>query len=64
MNHLSIANGSLMEVETLITVAERLGYISEEQERNILSYTAEIGKMLSGLLRSLDPESSILDPAQ
>jgi four helix bundle protein len=63
MNHLSIANGSLMELETLVQIGSRLGYLSDEQEHGALVQADEIGKMLSGLLRSLNPRSSILDPA-
>ena len=63
INHVSIANGSLMEVETLVHIASRLGYLTSRQEMEVLDRTDEIGKMLSGLRRSLNPESSILDPA-
>jgi four helix bundle protein len=63
LNHVSISNGSLMEVETLIQIASRLGYLTPQQETGVLDRTDEIGKMLSGLQRSLNPRSSILDPA-
>ena len=63
LNHISIANGSLMEVETLIQIASRLGYLTQQQVAEVLSRTDEIGKMLSGLHRSLDPRSSIPNPA-
>jgi four helix bundle protein len=64
MNHVSIANGSLMELETLIQIAARLAYLDEDNARRLLAATDEIGKMLSGLHRSLDPQSSILNPAE
>jgi four helix bundle protein len=63
LNHISIANGSLMEVETLIQIASRLGFSTQQQVMDKLSRTEEIGKMLSGLHRSLSPQSSILNPA-
>ena len=63
LNHLSIANGSLMEVETLVQVASRLGYMTQDQSKDVLQRSDEIGKMLSGLHRSLNPQSSILNPA-
>jgi four helix bundle protein len=63
IQHISIANGSLMEVETLIQIACRLGYVDEKKLNQILAQTDEIGKMLSGLQRSLNPRSSILNPA-
>ena len=55
VNHLSIANGSLMEVETLIHIACRLGYLTAQQGNPVLLKADEIGKMLSGLQRSLNP---------
>ena len=63
LNHISIANGSLMEVETLAQIASRLGYLTQEQIKDVLSRTDEIGKMLSGLHRSLNPQSSVPNPA-
>ena len=63
LNHISIANGSLMEVETLIQIASRLGFLTQQQVMDTLSRADEIGKMLSGLHRSLNPQSSILNPA-
>ena len=62
LNHISIANGSLMEVETLVRIASRLGYLTARQEKDALGRADEIGKMLSGLQRSLNPQSSVLDP--
>ncbi len=53
LNHLSIANGSLMELETHIQVSLRLGFVSEPGIIDILSKTEEIGKMISGLRNSL-----------
>jgi four helix bundle protein len=63
LNHISIANGSLMEVETLVQIACRLGYLTQQQVDDVLNRSDEIGKMLSGLHRSLNPRSSILKPA-
>ncbi|MGH8599229.1 MAG: four helix bundle protein [Burkholderiales bacterium] len=63
IHHVSIANGSLMEVETLIQIAHRLDYIDAQRLDQTLVRTDEIGKMLSGLQRSLNPQSSILNPA-
>ena len=63
LNHISIANGSLMEVETLVQVASRLGYLTQDQDKDVLQRADEIGKMLSGLQRSLNPQSSIRNPA-
>ena len=57
LNHVSIANGSLMELETLLHIAARLEYLDDEQLVEALRRTGEIGKMLSGLSRSLNPQS-------
>jgi len=53
LNHLSIAFGSLMEVETLILIAERRKYMDKNKAAALLSQTDQIGKMLSGLRKSL-----------
>jgi four helix bundle protein len=47
------ARGSLMEVETQILLAAELGYLKPHESDFLLERTAEIGRMLSGLLRSL-----------
>lgn len=57
LNFLSIAFGSLMELETQIQIAVRLEYIVEEKAIALLVRTDEIGKMLSGLKRSLAEKS-------
>lgn len=53
LNHLSIAFGSLMEVETLITIALRRKYLRGPAGNDLLARSEEIGKMLSGLRKSL-----------
>jgi four helix bundle protein len=45
----SIARGSLMETETLIMLAVRLGYATDGQVRPILDLVTEISKMLAVL---------------
>lgn len=47
--HLSIASGSLAELETHNQIAGRLDYIQGDQLRDVLDETTEIGKMLNGL---------------
>ena len=54
MHHLSMANGSLMELETHFLLAERLGYLKVESLNRLLDQTAEVGRMLAGLIRSLE----------
>jgi len=57
INHLSIARGSLMEVETQIELTVRLGYLDREQIRIAWSLAQEVGKLLNSLLRSLGARS-------
>lgn len=53
LHFLSIARGSLAEVETQLEIAARLGYIESEKLNNLLQNTDEIGKMLNGLQKTL-----------
>ncbi len=53
MRHLSIARGSLMEVETHVLLAERLSFIGSGQSRIALGLSAEISRMLVVLLTRL-----------
>ena len=52
-NHLSIAAGSLAELETQITLAHRLDLCPQELAESLLTRTDEIGRMLNGLKASL-----------
>ena len=52
-NFLSIAQGSRAEVETQLTIAMRLDYITNEDARPSLSLLIEIQKMLATLLKRL-----------
>ncbi len=51
--HLSIAYASLAELETHAEIARRLNYIAEDQTNDLLAQTAEIGKMINGLRKSI-----------
>jgi four helix bundle protein len=53
LRHLAIANGSVMEVETQVLIATRLGYLSEEQSQTLLAHSGEVGRLLAGLVRAL-----------
>jgi len=57
LHHLSVANGSLMELETPIIVAGRLNYVRQEHVDQNLRMTGEVGRMLAGLIRSLKKKS-------
>lgn len=51
---LEMASGSLAEMETILILVQRLGMASRDQETPLLAYAAEIGRMLSGLKRSIN----------
>ena len=53
LQFLSIAQGSLSELDTQLEVAYMLGYIDEEKRKETLTEITSIFKMLSGLIRSL-----------
>src|ERR1700676_5001621 len=53
LQHLSIANGSLKELETHLLIAGRLNYFTTNEIASALASCAEIGRMLSGLLQKL-----------
>ena len=53
LRHLSVAVGSLNELETQIQIATRLEYISEDVQKQLLDSCTSIGRMLAGLIRSL-----------
>lgn len=53
LHHLSFANGSLMEVETHILLTEKLRFITKAEIETSLEKSAEVGRMLAGLTRSL-----------
>ena len=54
LHFLCMAQGSLLEVETQILIAQRLGYIKTELESKLLDATAEVGRLISGLCNSLN----------
>jgi len=47
------ARGSLLEVETQILIAQNLEYIKPEHGERLLQDSAEIGRILNGLMTSL-----------
>jgi four helix bundle protein len=42
-----------MEVETQVLLAQELGYLERDECENLLRASAEVGKILNGLLNSL-----------
>lgn len=53
-HHLDIANGSLKEVETQLIIAGRLNLTTKDKCQHAWHLLQECGKMLNGLIRSLD----------
>jgi len=58
LNHLSIAHGSLMEVETQLQISARLELVGSDNLSDLISKTNAIGKMLNGLIRSLSTQDN------
>jgi len=56
-NHVSIALGSHGEVETLIELACRLGFLNAKAREAFDLRTDSVGKLLSGLFRSIEERS-------
>jgi four helix bundle protein len=53
LNHLSMAQASLAEVETQLEIASRLGYVASTELSAILEQTAVLGKQLYALRNAL-----------
>lgn len=52
-NFLSIAQGSLAEAETFLTLCEEIGWFPKDQTATIRNLIQEVGKMLSAMRRKL-----------
>ena len=53
LHHLSIANGSLMELETQFVIASRRQYIDQATLEHALNLSGDVGRLLAGLRRAL-----------
>lgn len=54
LQSLSVASGSLAELETQVIIANRLEMLPQAEKQALLAQADEIGKMLGGLKRSLE----------
>ena len=54
LRHLSISYGSLMETETHGQIAEMQGYVTLEESNSLLLKSAEVGRLINGLVNSLE----------
>lgn len=52
---IAIARGSARELETILEVAKRLGYLQDGDTRTADALLDEVGRMLTTLLRRLNP---------
>jgi len=58
VHHLSIARGSLMELETHLQIANRLGLLQDAEFDALWARCQDVGRLLNGLLRSLNSNPS------
>ena len=56
LNHLDIALGSEGELFTQLTAGGRLGFVKDKDLERLLAQLQEIGRMLNGLIISLEPK--------
>jgi four helix bundle protein len=52
------ARGSLLEIETQLIIAQRLGYLGSQETDKLLEVTSEIGRVANGLIRALSRSAS------
>jgi four helix bundle protein len=57
-NFVSMAQGSLSELDTQLELAVLLGYLSKEKIEEIEGHLLRIDRMLSGLIRSLTKKTN------
>ncbi len=55
---LRMARGSVYEVETQLEIARQLEFLDEESYREVIAEVNEAGRVLAGLLRSLEQRES------
>jgi four helix bundle protein len=53
LHHLSIARGSLMEVETCLIIAVRVGMTDKESARKVWELAQRVGQMLTATISSM-----------
>jgi four helix bundle protein len=52
-HHLSIASGSLRELETQVLLASRLGFVQSGQAAPLADQIEEVGRMIAGLIAAV-----------
>jgi len=61
LNHLDVALGSQGEVEVQLEIAKRVGFLSPNDHNRIQAIVEEVGRMLNGLIASVQPTSDSED---
>jgi four helix bundle protein len=54
VHFLSVAYGSLSELETQILIAARIQYVTSQDSEKLLGLVGEVGRLLNGLSKSLN----------
>jgi four helix bundle protein len=54
VHFLSVAYGSLSELETQIPIAARISYVTAQDSEKLLGLVGEVGRLLNGLSKSLN----------
>jgi four helix bundle protein len=54
LNHLSVARGSLLEVQTQIEIAHRLEYLEVPNAQFVHQRITTVARLLNGLMRALE----------
>ena len=58
IHHLRFSNGSNNELQTQVEIAKRVRLFSEEEAAGLIADAEEVGRMLHGLIGSLERERS------
>ena len=59
MRFVVMARGSIAELETQLLIGQNLGYVGNEELQPLLRDTDDVGRMLSGLLASLEAKLAV-----
>ena len=63
LQFLRTSRGSVMEVQTLLIISKNLNYISENNFEILQGKIEEVGKILQGLIKSINEKISLIDNA-
>jgi len=58
LRHLSIAYGSLREVETQAMIAQRLKYVAGANVKSVIDRAGDVGRLLNGLMSALEKRTA------